>query len=215
MIPDNISIKIINLEHRTDRKDECIKELHEIGLTDDQFKFFVAKLDSDNGAIGASLSHAKVLSDWLFNESTEYCLVFEDDFHILDSNNFWDPISKVMQYKGNWNAYLLASNLAIPIEATPLEGIFKVINAQTASAYLVGRLYAAKLIEVFYKSAELMRLAKSIPTLSLETTKHFYALDSLWKDLQISGTFWASWPQLALQRPSFSDIEQRDVDYKA
>lgn len=192
-----------------------MQELNSLGLSDSDFQFFPAKLASDNGAIGCSYSHAMALSQWLYNEDTDFCLVFEDDFHLLDPENFWQKISGVIDYRKVWDLYLPASNAAIPVEATPLENVFRVINAQTTSAYLVGRLYATKLIGTFYQSAELMRQAKHVPTLNQATTKHFFALDSLWKNLQIKGTYWASWPQIALQRPSFSDIEQSTVDYKA
>lgn len=215
MKPQNISIKIINLAHRTDRREECLQELRALGLTDADFHFFPAKLATDNGAIGCSYSHAMALSEWLYNEDSDFCLVFEDDFHIIDPGGFWQKISSAIDYSKLWDVYMAASNLAIPVESTPLENVFRVINAQTASAYLVGRVYATKLIGIFYQSAELMRQARHIPTLNIPTTKHFYALDSLWKNLQIGDTYWASWPQLALQRPSFSDIELSNVDYKA
>jgi len=215
MNPKNISIKIINLAHRTDRRVECMQELNSLGLSDADYQFFPAKLAPENGAIGCSYSHAMALSQWLYNEDSDFCLMLEDDFHVIDPENFWQKVSSVMDYSRVWDLYLLASNVSIPVESTPLENVFRVINAQTTSAYLVGRLYAAKLIGTFYQSAELMRQAKQIPTLNLSTTKHFFALDSLWKNLQIEGTYWASWPQIALQRPSFSDIEQSTVDYKA
>lgn len=209
-----LSIKIINAEHRNDRRIECVREFDQIGLTGEEYVFFNAKYLANSGARGCALSHAKAISDFLFDTSKPYLLVLEDDFTIKQRETFRSAIEKVLQYGDLWDVFLLAHNLAIPVDATSMTGVKRVINSQTASGYLVGRLYAAKLIECFFRSSELLARSEELPSPSREYAAEIVSCDMLWRELQIKDRFWASFPSLTQQRPSYSDIEKQDVDYK-
>ena len=210
-----LSIKIINAAHRDDRRIECETEFSAVGLAPGEYAFFDAKYIPEFGARGCALSHAKAISDFLFEEETPYLLVFEDDFSIRDKNTFIVSIEEVLQYKHQWDVFLLAHNLAIPVAETPIAGIKRVVSSQTASGYIVGRLYAAKLVECFFRSSELLAQAAELPSPNKEYATSIFCCDMLWRDLQNHDRFWASFPPLTQQRPSYSDIEKRFVDYKA
>jgi len=208
----NIELKIINLKHRTDRKEECIQELKKINIVTNDKMFFDAKYDDINGAKGALLSHAMAISNYLYESKKNYLLILEDDFQITDDKKFMDLINYSI-INNNWNVTLLSHNYAIPISNTNNPNLLRVINSQTASAYLVGRLYAVKLVEVFFRSSVLLDLNDNLNSPNKELARHYFCLDILWKSLQVDDIFLAAFPALVKQRESYSDIEKRNVNY--
>jgi hypothetical protein len=209
---EKIELKIINLEHRNDRKQECIEELKKINIFNTENIFFSAKYDEINGARGASLSHAMLISTYLYESQKEYLLVLEDDFLLTDEKLFLDVINYSIS-NNNWDVTLFSHNYAIPISNTNNPNILRVINSQTASAYLVGRLYAVKLIEVFFRSSVLLSSYDNLNPPNKDLAKHYFCLDILWKSLQIDDLFLASFPALIKQRESYSDIVKKKVNY--
>ncbi len=61
---DNIKFKIINADHRFDRKEECLIELKKINFKSSENIFFKAKYIKDFGIRGCALSHAMALSEF-------------------------------------------------------------------------------------------------------------------------------------------------------
>ena len=112
---DLLHLKIINLEHRDDRRVQCLDELSRIGLfnTSDSI-FFKAKYLNQFGALGCSLSHAMVLSEFLFYENKPFALVLEDDFSIKNTDTFFDNIRSLLPLSNSWDVFLL--HLQIPCE---------------------------------------------------------------------------------------------------
>ena len=210
---DSISIKIINLAKREDRLFDCNAELEKIKISPKDDLFFEANESQLNGAHGCSLSHAMALAELLFCSYKQFFLIFEDDFSIREPNTFWVNLDVVIKHANLWDVYLLGHNTAIAIEATPIPSVVRAINSQTQSGYLVKRSYAPKLIECFFRSAELLRFYNDLPIPNKDLSKHYFTSDQLWKELQIKDRYWISNPSQIFQRPSFSDIEKRHVDY--
>ena len=207
----NFQTYVINLPHRKDRRSEAEKELKKIGLCDNLVEFLPAKMTMRNGLIGCGFSHAFALSKFLFESEGDACVIFEDDFHIVEPDKFNERTAEVLASEDGWDVLFLASNQAIPVAPTKFSGVYKIHNAQTASAYVVKRAYAPKLIKLFFEAGN------RLSALSLSTDKkiinHFYGHDMIWKTLQLEDNFWAFLPALCIQRESFSDIEQRVVAY--
>lgn len=210
---NNIDLKIINLEHRIDRRNECIEELAKFNLKINEAHFFKAKYVENLGALGCSLSHAMLLSEFLYNSNKPYILVLEDDFQLNENIHLFQVIDQAITHAKSWNVFLLGHNGALPIELAPMKTARKIINAQTTSGYLVNRLYAVKLISYFFRSAELLAKYKNLPSPNKEIAKSKFSCDILWKELQICDNFWATFPAIIKQRKSFSDIENKLVDY--
>jgi GR25 family glycosyltransferase involved in LPS biosynthesis len=210
---EQISVRIINLPHRTDRRDECIIEARRIGFQITQHDFFAARHIEHNGKLGCALSHGKVLADFLHEDSRDYILVLEDDFSIRNPDTFRPTLDSLIAHAPNWDVYLLGHNTAIPIEGTPIGNTYKIINAQTTSGYLVGRSYAPNLIKSFFRSADLLSRHESLPHQLRNHAYNVFSCDMLWKELQIEHRYWASLPSLIWQRPSYSDIEKTQVNY--
>src|SRR4051812_27606459 len=107
---DLLSIKVINTEHRLDRKEECRKEFESIGLSSDDYSFFKAKYLPDFGARGCALSHAQALAEFLFTDEKSFVLILEDDFSIRDAPNLIPSIQEMLRYGIFWDVFLLAHN---------------------------------------------------------------------------------------------------------
>jgi GR25 family glycosyltransferase involved in LPS biosynthesis len=207
---NTVAIKVINLEHRVDRRAECAREIELAKLMNFEVEYFPAKYLKNMGARGCSLSHAMCLSKWLFQENQPYIMVLEDDFSIGDHSAFLQHAHTILNSGSTWDVFLLGHNQAVPTMATNNPNIFRVANAQTTSGYIVTRAYAPKLIEIFFRSANLL----DQPQLDNNTKIYLYSCDILWKELQIRDRFLSYIPALILQRPSFSDITNTTVDYK-
>jgi GR25 family glycosyltransferase involved in LPS biosynthesis len=207
----NICTYILNLPHRLDRKQECLSQINSAGLNKQLVEFIEAKYTPRNGAIGCSLTHAFALSKFLFETEAPFCLILEDDFQIKDSATFIHDLKPAILKKDFWDVLLLASNAAVGFK-TELPNIYRAMNAQTTSAYLVTREYAPTLIKTFYESANF--LSKNFLQLENNIAKHFFALDMLWKHNQQYDKFMAFIPQIIYQRESFSDVENSVKDYK-
>lgn len=208
----NISTKIISLEDRLDRRKQCALEVTRLSDTA-KWRFFNAKKTPEEGLIGCALSHAMALSDFLFESSDEYVMILEDDFEVIDENFVPNELPKLSTFAG-WDVFLLGHNLAVPIEPTPFQQVFRVINSQTTSGYIARRKFVPELVKIFFRSAELLRVNQLLSQPNQTHARRIYALDILWKDLQISHKFLAKFPSVIRQRASFSDIEKRMVDYK-
>jgi GR25 family glycosyltransferase involved in LPS biosynthesis len=210
---ENLHIKIINAEHRSDRKAECLLELKKIGLTPPNDIFFKAKYINNLGARGCALSHAMVLSEYLFNNDLPFALVLEDDFQFISPHELNNTINNAIKYSNIWDVFLLGHNQAVPIEKISTDNILRVINSQTTSGYIVNRTCAPKIIEVFFRSAELLKNYSNLPSPNKEIARHHVSADIIWKELQLVYTFAATFPSIINQRISYSDIENKIVDY--
>jgi glycosyl transferase, family 25 len=210
---DRISVKILNLAHRLDRKEECRKEMAAIGWSEADYAFFTARQMPDAPARGCALSHGAAIADFLFTDDKPFLLVLEDDFTIRAGADFLGGLDAAIGQAGFWDVFLLAHNAAIPIARTPIKDSFRVVNAQTTSAYLVGRLYASKLMEIFFRAAEMQDRVKNIPSPAREMADTVFRCDILWKHLQDSDRFCTHIPALTTQRASYSDVEKKVVDY--
>lgn len=211
---DRLSIKIINLAHRRDRREECRKEMAAMGWEEDShYAFFEARHMADFPARACALSHGKAIADFLFGDERPFLLVLEDDFTLRPGADLRAGLEAAIVHAGFWDVFLLAHNAAIPIARTPIPDCFRVVNAQTTSAYLVGRLYASRLMESFFRSAEMQSRVKNIPSPAREMADTLFRCDILWKHLQDNDRFCAAIPPLTSQRASYSDVERKFVDY--
>jgi glycosyl transferase family 25 len=210
---EHIELKIINLKHRADRRDESASELLSAGIIFSPKFIFPAKATPGHGAYGCALSHATVLAEYLFESEKPFALILEDDFQIKDPDNFLPTLVRAAEIAKDWDTFLMGHNQAIPIEPTRHPTISRCINAQTAVAYITKREFAHRLIFAFHESALGLWKYQTLPEPNRRHTLHAYSLDILWKELQLRYRFCASFPDLVTQRSSFSDIENKVVHY--
>lgn len=196
---DKISkIVYINLERRTDRRQEIEAELHAYGLSGERFNAISHEL----GIAGCNMSHVQVLKD-AEAAGLENLLVFEDDFQFLiDKDVFYKKIEDFFALNISWDIVLLSYNLAKEEPYNNLIG--RVRDSQTTSGYLIHNKCFRRLIDC---------IEETTPTL-ISTKQHWlYAIDQVWKVIQRTGDVFYFKERIGKQRPSFSDNSKVFMDF--
>jgi glycosyl transferase family 25 len=189
----------INLDHRTDRKEEIEAELTKAGIPNcERFPAIRTK----PGIIGCGLSHLAVLK---LARSRGYrnVLIFEDDFEFLvDRETFWKYMEGLFAEVKSYDVIMLAYYAPRTEPSTPL--VQKVIEAQTTSGYIVHSKFYDTLINLY---------EDAMPKL-INTGEHWnYANDQVWKPLQPISEWYATTTRIGKQRASMSDCGTEPVFY--
>ena len=192
----------INLEHRTDRKVHIEDQLSKVGIN--AIRFNAIKMQ--NGAIGCSMSHLKILQDAHANKY-EHVLIMEDDISFLDPDLFKNQFNLFLKRHGNnWDVILLAGNNMPPYTSID-ETCIKVSRCQTTTGYLVNGHYIRKLMD---------NVKMGLTHLISKPEQHrFYAIDKFWFTLQNVDRWFLIIPPTIVQRPDYSDIEKRHTNYQS
>jgi GR25 family glycosyltransferase involved in LPS biosynthesis len=191
----------INLEHRTDRLEHVQRELSKLGIVGERFNAIKVRV----GAIGCSMSHIKCLElakerDW------EQVFICEDDITFLNPQIFKNSLQRFSENKDlPWDVLIIGGNNAPPYQKID-ESCIRISNCQTTTGYIVKKHYYEVLIQNF---------RESVTNLIREPTNHrMYALDVYWKNLQRVNHWYMLMPVTVVQCDSYSDIEERHVDYR-
>jgi len=154
---------------------------------------------------GCSLSHIQCIQEFLKTDN-EYTIIFEDDFQLeLTPDNCLKAIEQAM--KENANLFLLGyHSILINLELDKRNGyVCPFSNGQMACGYMVSREYAPILLDNFTNSCNMLGMTKNY---------EHYALDEYWKHIQKDNGVYACVPRMGKQRPCYSSIENKIVDYK-
>jgi GR25 family glycosyltransferase involved in LPS biosynthesis len=188
----------INLQHRMDRLLAVKEQFKQLGVTAKRME----AVRRTPGALGCVLSHIQCIEYALEHDLPRVCIC-EDDFVVTDSVRFLKQLSLFLTNTPTWDVLLLGSNIAPPYpNITPWS--YKVVNAQTTTAYIVQAHYYNTLLSNFKESA--FMLMNQMPAQKS-------AIDIHWKRLQCTGHWFALRPLLVTQAPGYSDIEHRIVNY--
>uniref|UniRef100_A0A6C0HJW4 Glycosyl transferase family 25 domain-containing protein n=1 Tax=viral metagenome TaxID=1070528 RepID=A0A6C0HJW4_9ZZZZ len=187
----------INLDHRTDRWDQILAELAPHFPPEKVTRF--SAIQRENGALGCTASHIAVI-EMAKAAGWKNVLVVEDDAMWI-SENFEEAYATLERLAaGAYDTIMLSSACA-----RWYIGSLKLITAQTTAAYLVNSSYYETLLSNFRESRDLLE--------SLSDGNQ-YALDQYWKRLQQRDNWFVVIPSLMKQRPGYSDIEHKNVDYR-
>ena len=192
----------INLDHRTDRKEHVTNQLTNLGLQG--FERFNA-IKMENGAVGCSMSHLKILQSAVQN-NWDHVLIVEDDITFLDPVLFRANFETFLQRNGNnWDVILLAGNNMPPYDAVD-DVCIKVKRCQTTTGYLVNGHYIKKLME---------NVKMGLTQLMYKPASHaMYAIDKFWFVLQAVDKWYLIIPPTVVQREDYSDIEKKRTNYQ-
>ena len=200
-LTDLKNIYYINLKYRTDRKQHVETELSKIGLIGQRFN----AIKMDNGAVGCSMSHLKLLQDALTNK-LDHILIVEDDITFLDPELFKKQINKFFElHKNNWDVVLLAGNNIPPYKDVD-DTCIQVTRCQTTTGYIVNGHYIKTLVHNV-KIGLTQLLNKP-----LERQK--YAIDTHWFILQQLFKWYLIIPLTVVQKEDYSDIEKRVTNFE-
>lgn len=194
----------INLDHRTDRNTQLLNELSKTDITQDKIKRTSAIRDINNGALGCSKSHIKVLQQFI-NSNYTNCLILEDDFGFSQNSNIInDLFNKFFNSKINYDVIMLSSN-TLKEKSTKYNFINKIIDAQTTSGYIVTKQFAPLLLQNYIEGTNLLQETSNKP---------MYSIDIHWKKLQPKNNWYVFNPKIGYQIESYSDIENKTINYK-
>lgn len=185
----------INLDHRTDRRAEIDAELAPYFPPEKITR--ISAIKRAMGAMGATESHIAVLEMAIANQ-WKSVLVLEDDAMWGDDFESSYAILKTLATKEHDVIVLGGHNTYWDAESMKLHCTFG------AEGYIVQSHYYSTLLDVFKSS--LVELKKSnIPWKD--------GLDVHWNTLVHRDNWFVVRPNLIKQRPGFSDIQNKVIDY--
>jgi GR25 family glycosyltransferase involved in LPS biosynthesis len=192
----------INLDSRVDRLVQVKAELLQWGIQNPE-RFNAVK--TAKGAIGCTLSHIKCL-ELAKERNYPHVFICEDDIHCVDIPRMRAQLDEF--YKASpgdtWDVLILGGNNAPPYRLLN-DGLMQVYNCQTTTGYIVKQHYYDKLIANF---------REGIQHLMRNPANHReFAIDMYWKRLQQQDRWFMLVPLTITQRASYSNVEERDVDY--
>jgi glycosyl transferase family 25 len=201
-LKDITIIFYINFEHRVDRKHHVETQLDSIGLKGTRFN----AIKMENGAIGCSMSHLKILQKAL-KDGLDHVLIVEDDIEFLDAELFRSQLDAFLKNQElNWDVVLLAGNNMPPYQKVD-DTCVKVTRCQTTTGYLVNGHYIEKLLN---------NVKMGLSHLLREPKNHLkYAIDMHWFSLQEVDNWFLITPLTVVQREDYSDIEKRVINYQS
>ncbi len=198
----------INLDHRTDRKEQIESEFQKVGIPANKITRISGIYKKEFGILGCGLSHKKALETFLASPYKN-CMIFEDDFTFtLDFHYCQYLIRQVFHQDIPYDLVMLAGNI-FSSEPSPWPFLKKVKNGQTASAFLITKDFAPQLIHALEESTKLLE------DYWKETgqKKHEYCNDIYWKKLQPQSNWFIVHPKMGIQRESYSDNEYKVTNY--
>lgn len=192
-------IVYINLEKRKDRKEEIENELNKFGLLYERFN----AIERPMGLAGCGYSHLEVLKMAKKNKYKNV-LILEDDFMFLMSKEeFENQLEKFFTDIINYDVCMLSYNVLKDEVVSETDIVRRLLEAQTASGYIVNNHYYDKLIELY---------EENIPILEKTGMHWIYANDQIWKSLQQKDKWYYFTKRIGRQRPGYSDNACRFSD---
>jgi GR25 family glycosyltransferase involved in LPS biosynthesis len=200
-------IYYINLDHRTDRRQEFEKEIQKLAPLE-KVERIQAVHKPELGCLGCTLSHVKTLDTFLKSDY-KTCLVFEDDFMFNQDMNYCQFLLKHLFTTNTQFDMVMLGGKVLKDNETESPFLHKVLDAQTSSAYLITKDFAKTLHRNLSEGAELLEQWFQ----EHNDKKHEYCLDIYWKQLQPQHKWFVFHPKMGIQREGFSDIEKKVTNY--
>lgn len=194
-----LPVFFINLDSRLDRRQEIEKELANAGFRN--VTRFTAVEDSP-GILGCSRSHRDLLTS--LTDEQQPVMICEDDVEFLtEPEKIWELI-RLFFKDPSLDVLCIANNPKS--KPVPVGEKLSIVNdTRTTACYILKPGTRHSLIRVFEESVRLLEKGRS---------PRKFALDVVWRKVQQRGLIFAiPTEKVARQRPSFSDVEMRWVDY--
>jgi GR25 family glycosyltransferase involved in LPS biosynthesis len=188
----------INLDHRTDRREQIESELKRFNLPFTRIPAIKHKF----GLLGCNKSHLIAITKAI-EAGYERILICEDDMMWTVLKEELDSLLTQFKEKiPSWDVLMLAIN-KIETVPTEFEGIEKVIEGTTTAAYLINKSWMP-----IWK-----RLLETVTPKLEKELNHRYVLDQCWRGIQGGYGFYCFKKQVAKQRDGYSDCCEGYVKY--
>jgi GR25 family glycosyltransferase involved in LPS biosynthesis len=173
----------INLDKRSDRLNEIQNELQNFNLIKISERY--SAIYHSMGIVGCGQSHLSVIKI-AKERKYENILILEDDFYFtVSKDEFEKNLNLFFESNIDYDVCMLSYNLIKYEELPEYPFLLKVLDAQTASGYIINEKYYDVLIKLYEEAMPL-----------LESTKmHWiYANDQIWKKKQITDKWYCFTP---------------------
>ena len=191
----------INLEHRKDRLEHVNSEFKKMEIDAER----VNAIKMNTGAVGCTMSHIKCL-ELAKQRDYEYVFICEDDITFRNPELFKRNLQRFYENDDiNWDLLIIGGNNVPPFQQVT-EYCARVFYCQTTTGYVVKKHYYDTLLKNFRESANGLIREPNNPST--------YALDMYWKRLQLQDFWYMITPPTVTQYESYSDIENRNVNYE-
>lgn len=184
-------VAVINLDRRTDRLVSFQSQAKDLGIDFARYSAVDAQALGISPMTACLRSHHKVLAD-AAADGVQRLLVLEDDAEFRENFN-QDFARLVSVLPDDWQMFYLGANTHSFVDIG-IEGLRKSNGALTSHAYGVK--------------------AEMFDTLMQASGDERYPIDLIYSDLHPRFQVYVAWPGLVGQRCSFSDIENRLVNYE-
>ena len=154
-------------------------------------------VNHERGNIGCTRSHIEVLK-MAIREGWNNVLILEDD---AEWNQYEQGYAKLQELISKPYDVILLSPSAAQWDPSTM----RLIESETSCGYIVSSRYYVTLLKHYEEGLAL-----------LESTgnKNLYVMDEYWKPIQKRDLWYTIIPAMIYQRPGYSDIFYRDVDYR-
>jgi len=189
----------INLDERNDRLVACEAELKKIGL-DRPCRFSAIK--TKQGIVGCGMSHLTCI-ETAKKDNLPYVCIFEDDIVISKPNKLRNQVNRILESGVEWDVLCLGGNAFKPHKEVGDD--YVIVNRMyCGTAYIVKQHYYDTMIDNIRDG-----LSKLVATGNRD-----FSWDAHWIELQQKDRFLLVSPPTVYQRADYSDIENKNVDYK-
>jgi hypothetical protein len=186
----------INLDKRPDRKEQIEKELNGV-FPPEKITRIAGIYDEQHPALGCTKSHMKAVQA-AKDGGYPNALILEDDFMWTNVKEAYPVFEKLI--KEDFDVLMLGGTSAVIDPAT-----YRVKRSQSTHGYIVKQPYYQKIID---------KHQASINDFGAGILEKAPFPDLNYLDLQKTDKWFVVEPPLSIQRPSYSDIEKKDVNYK-
>lgn len=187
----------INLDSRTDRREQFEVECQRMGIHVERFPAIV---HPKGGCLGCTASHLQVVKN-ARERGDPYVMVFEDDFEFLVSKEEFENV--LASLPEDYDVVMFGYNLLCGEEYNSSFG--RTLEAQAGSGYIVRQKAYDRLIA---------RWEEGLSLFEQNPTHHWlYICDQYWKPLQREMRWYHTIHRVGKQRKSWSDLGNAIVEY--
>ena len=192
----------INLKQRADRLQHVTNEFIKMKIKAERVDAVYDKV----GAIGCTMSHIKCL-EIAKQRNYEYVFICEDDIDFKNPELLMTNLQKFYDNKKlNWDILIIGGNNAPPYQQVE-DYCARVFYCRTTTGYIVKKDMYDVLLENFKEGVSNLRNNSTTDGIKQ------YAIDMYWQRLQYHYFWYMITPPTVSQYSSYSDIENKTVDY--
>lgn len=197
----------INLDHREDRNKQAIEEFNRVGLSPERLPgTWIRGTDYDgvNGVQGCMLSHIRSLL--YAKKLNQNIFIFEDDVKFInDYENIIESACKQL-IERDWVMFYTGGNILKPFNQIS-DNLARLTHCQSTVSYGINIKYIDYLLSTLLLNQYTVGQGNIYPR----------PIDTIYADVIIPrvSCFITAPDMVVIQKNSFSDIEQKNVDYES